>query len=259
MQQYQDFLNQTAPHQTYSIESYELNGIKVWLKKSVKRHSKWLYMPVNWLAKIFRFELLIPVPNYGGALAIECEAKRLTDLAHHGITVPKVLAISKAGLLIQDMASHDKELMQLDHALGCETNFEKRKALFLKACEEIKKVHQKNQYLSEAFARNILIDSNQNISFIDFETDPATVFDLKTSQTRDWLCFLFSTAFRFENHERIEIEEIVKDYLDDYAILQLSTLGKRFSWLNKVGVEKTGNDGKRLKIFIIFLKSLGKR
>ncbi|WP_269914183.1 hypothetical protein [Acinetobacter sp. HY1485] len=257
---YHAFLTQTAPQQEKSIKAYRLeNGTKVWLKKSVSRHSKWLYMLVQSLAHICQLDLLLPVRNYGGKEAIQCEAKRLDTLANLGIRVPKVLATSDMGLLIEDMASHDKNLCQLDKALAQETNFEKRKELFKITVYEIQKVHNKKQYLSEAFARNILVDSHRNISFIDFETDPATVFDLKTSQTRDWLCFLFSTTFRFSELERVEIIQLIKKELTTDTLSKLYQLGRRFAWLNKIGVENFGNDGKRLKIFLLFLENLGKR
>ena len=252
-----EFLTKTAPQQKDSIQGYRLeDGSKVWLKKAVSRHSKWLYMLVQWLAHICQLDLLLPVRNYGGKEAILCEAERLNTLANVGVRVPKVLALSNAGLLIEDMAIQGKKIRQIDQALAQEKDFAKRKAIFQLTVSEIQKIHQKDQYLSEAFARNILIDSNKQISFIDFETDPSTVFDLQTCQARDWLCFLFSTTFRFSEQERIEIIQLIKKELPTHTLFKLHQLGQRFAWLNKIGVEKFGNDGKRLKIFLIFLTNL---
>lgn len=258
MHKYQEFLEHTAPTQSQSIQPYVIDGLKVWLKKASKRHPWWLYLPVQWLSKLLNIQILTPVPNYGGADAIHCEAKRIRQLEKIGVAVPKVLAESNAGLLIQDIANHDQQLMQLDQALGRESDFQKRKYLFEITIHALKQIHAQNGYLSEAFARNILIDSQQNLSFIDFETDPRATLDLEICQARDWLCLLFSTAFRFNEQERPVMEQLVKQALKDRQdiLYQLSKVGRRFGWLNSVGVEKTGNDGKRMKIFLIFLKNL---
>ncbi|WP_111894804.1 hypothetical protein [Acinetobacter sp. MB5] len=258
MHKYQEFLEHTASTQSRSIQPYVIDGLKVWLKKASKRHPWWLYLPLQWFSKLLNLQILAPVPNYGGSDAIHCEAQRIRQLEQIGISVPKVLAESKSGLLIQDIAHDDQKLMQLDHALARESNFSQRKALFETALYALKQIHAKNSYLSEAFARNILVDSQQNISFIDFETDPRSTLDLETCQARDWLCLLFSTAFRFNEQERPEIEQMVKHELKDRQdiLFQLGKVGHRFAWLNRIGVEKTGNDGKRMKIFLIFLKNL---
>lgn len=259
MQKYQDFLNQQVLIQTKSMKAYRLNDLKVWLKKSSTRHPWWIYLPLQWFSKLFQLDLLVPVPNHGGKDAILCEAKRLETLASIGINVPKVLAVSAKGLLIEDIASgNDKKLMQLDRALSDEPNFEKRSSLFLKTIHAIQDIHSKNQYLSEAFARNILVDSQQNIAFIDFETDPATVLDIDTCQTRDWLCLIFSTAFRFNDQERPYIEAMLKQQLEKSpkTLQDLNRIGKKFAWLNKIGIEKVGNDGIRMKDFLIFLNHL---
>ncbi|MEB3755169.1 hypothetical protein [Acinetobacter sp. MD2(2019)] len=258
MQKYQDFLAQNVSAQINSIKSYDIDGIKVWLKKASKRHPKWLYLLASWGAKLFNIQILTPVPNYGGASAIHCEASRIESLAKTGVNVPKILAVSDSGLLIQDIASNDDQLKQLDHALAYEPDFQKRFGFFKRACEEIKKIHVQDNYLSEAFGRNILIDSHSNIAFIDFETDPHTVLDLETCQARDWLCFTFSTAFRFNEEERVIVEQYFSNLLQDQpnSLDQLIKIGRRFGWLNKVKVEKTGNDGKRMKIFLKFLHNL---
>lgn len=259
MQNYQDFLDQHVHSQTKSIQGYRITpNLKVWLKKASTRHPWWIYLPLQWISKVLKLHALTPVRNFGGSAAIECEAQRLTELAQQNISVPKVLATSKAGLLIQDIASDDKKLMQLDKALTKEKDFEIRKALFLKTIQEIKKIHAKGQYLSEAFARNILVDHQHNISFIDFETDPKKFMDLHTCHTRDWLCLIFSSALRFKDNERTEIENMLKYELKDepQILADLSIIGIRFTWLNKIGIERAGNDGKRMKIFLIFLTNL---
>lgn len=258
MQNYQDFLKKTALTQVQSIECYMFNNTKVWLKKASKRHPWWIYAPFQWITKLLGFSLLTPVPNHGGINTIQCEAKRLQTLKNTGIAVPELLAQSDLGILIQDITPEGNPTIQLDQALAQAIAFETRQKLFFKTVGEIKKIHQKNQYLSEAFARNILIDTEGSLYFIDFETDPLKTLNLEICQARDWLCFLFSTAFRFSEQEAVHIQEQFKKELQGYpdALFELKLIGKRFAWLNKVGVEKTGSDGKRLKVFLTFLKNL---
>ncbi|MFT4021071.1 MAG: hypothetical protein QM666_06110 [Acinetobacter sp.] len=258
MQKYQTFLNSAIHLQTKSVQSYEIDGLKVWLKKASKRHPWWIYLPLHWISALLNIRILIPVPNLGGANAIHCEAARIRQLEQLNIPVPKVLAESNQGLLIQDIAHGDEQLMQLDHALARQPNFEKRQILFADAIHAIKSVHEKNAYLSEAFARNILVDSHNNMFFIDFETDPGKTLDIHTCQARDWLCFIFSTAFRFNEQERPHIELMIRTALHDRPeiLQQLVNVGRRFGWLNNIGIEKVGNDGKRMKIFLFFLKNL---
>ncbi|WEV48276.1 hypothetical protein OZX61_08280 [Acinetobacter sp. ESL0695] len=258
MQKYQTFLTEHISKQTSSIESYIVDGIKVWLKKASIRHPWWIYLPLLWLSKFLNLQILTPVPNYGGRKSILCEMKRIRELHHIGISVPEILAETHDGVLIQDISYTDQGLMQLDEALGRQESLNDRIILLRKAIIEIKKIHAKESYLSEAFARNILVDSQFNISFIDFETDPGYFLDLQTCQARDWLCLIFSTAFRFNHNESEAIKNLLKTELasESKVIKQLSTVGIRFKWLNKIGIDKLGRDGKRMKSALDLLEAL---
>jgi hypothetical protein len=63
----------------------------------------------------------------------------------------------------------------------------------------IQQVHRAGQYLSQAFARNLVWSPEHGPGAIDFEDDPISTMSLTQAQIRDWLPYFFSTAIHFEN------------------------------------------------------------
>lgn len=170
MSDYQSFLESTLATQSDSIQSYELDSRKVWLKKASERHGLWLYTPLKWLAKIFNLGSITPVPNQGGSAAIQCEFKRIQQLKALGISTPNVLALSKKGILLEDVGSQrQSQVSQLDQKIASlKDHPEQQFDLFHQAIQAIRQIHQHEGYLSEAFARNILVDEQNQFTFIDF-------------------------------------------------------------------------------------------
>jgi hypothetical protein len=54
-------------------------------------------------------------------------------------------------------------------------------------------VHQRGQYLSQAFTRNC-IGIGERVAMFDVEDDPQQVMPLAQAQARDWLAFLYTSA-----------------------------------------------------------------
>mgnify|MGYP003460865538 FL=1 len=260
MSDFQSFLETTLPSQNASIQPYELGLYTVWLKKASERHGLWLYIPLKWLAKIFNLGALSPVPNQGGKTAIQCEFKRIQQLKALGVSTPNVLAIADKGILLQDIGSqHQSKVKQLDQALAtCHKNPEAKFLLFEQAIQAIQHIHQQGGYLSEAFARNILIDEHRQFSFIDFETDPRDVLSLHDCFVRDWLLFIFSTAYHFEFEQLMDASQVLfKALKDDQQVYRdVYKVGKRLHWVLRFNVNKVGNDGKRIQKCVLFLKYL---
>ncbi|MBJ9957293.1 BUD32 family EKC/KEOPS complex subunit [Acinetobacter courvalinii] len=260
MSDFQIFLESTLASQQDSIQSYELGLRKVWLKKASERHGLWLYTPLKWLAKIFNLGAITPVPNQGGAKAIQCEFKRIQQLKALGISTPNVLAVSKKGILLEDVGSQRQSpVSQLDQKLGSlKDHPESRYALFDQAIQAISHIHQQQGYLSEAFARNILVDQQNQFTFIDFETDPKDVLSLHDCFVRDWLLFIFSTAYHFE-FEQLEqaSQQLYQALLAEPQVYKdICKVGKRLNWVLRFNVSKVGNDGKRIQKCVLFLRYL---
>ena len=260
MSDFQTFLESSLTTQQNSIEAYQLNIGKVWLKKASERHGLWLYTPLKWLAKIFNLGAIMPVPNRGGSIAIQCEFKRIQQLRALGVSTPNVLAVSEKGILLQDIGiQHQSQIQQLDQGLARrKENPDAQFLLFNQAIQSIQSIHQKGGYLSEAFARNILVDEQNQFSFIDFETDPRDVLSLHDCFVRDWLLFIFSTAYHFEFEQLNDASLILYKALlaEPQVYKDIAKVGKRLSWVLNFNVSKVGTDGKRIQKCVLFLRGL---
>ncbi|MCU4338494.1 lipopolysaccharide kinase InaA family protein [Acinetobacter dispersus] len=260
MSDYQTFLESTLTTQSDSIQSYELDSRKVWLKKASERHGLWLYTPLKWLAKIFNLGSITPVPNQGGSAATQCEFKRIQQLKALGISTPNVLALSKKGILLEDVGSQRQSpVSQLDQKLGSlKDHPEQQFQLFHQAIQSISRLHLQQGYLSEAFARNILVDQQNQFTFIDFETDPQDVLSLHDCFVRDWLLFIFSTAYHFEFEQLEQASQVLYQALQDepQVYKDICKVGKRLNWVLRLNVSKVGNDGKRIQKCVLFLRDL---
>lgn len=261
MSNFSKFLRNSLKIQDQNIQSYQLGDGKVWLKKASERHSAWIYLPLKWVARILNIEALTPIPNYGGSKSIYCEVHRLTELNSLGIPTPQILANCSQGLLIEDVADHGEDVMQLDQALAeMEGNTAKKLEFYREAIFAIQSVHHKDSYLSEAFARNILVNKDKAFTFIDFETDPGEVLDLETCQIRDWLCFIFSTAFRFNDDELAQACDIFigEIYPSKSKYNEICRIGNKLNWVANFNLGKLGSDGRKMQKCLEFFQYMKK-
>lgn len=193
---YDAFLRNILPQQAPGAGSLRIGSERVWLKKAGPRHGRLRYHLLAALARTLQLDVLTPVPNPGGPAAIVIEVRRLTQLRAAGLRVPRVLAWQPGGLLISDLGQSGRAtitlLERLEHAA-----IESPLAL-LEAWGDgliaIMLVHARGQYLSQAFARNLVQCADGVIGYIDFEDDPGVTLSLAQCQTRDWLSYLHSTA-----------------------------------------------------------------
>jgi tRNA A-37 threonylcarbamoyl transferase component Bud32 len=142
---------------------------------------------MKWLSLLTRNPLLQPVPAYGGARAQNTEVQRLQQLSAAGLPVPVVLHQAPDYIALQFLPGES-----LQHGLTQTPDL--AMGLFEQGLLAIWHVHKQGQYLSQAFARNIMVSSGQ-LWFIDFEDDPLEVMDVQQAQTRDWLAYLLSTIW----------------------------------------------------------------
>lgn len=244
------FLDDWQEAQLRPIARYVHDGQVLWLRKSLPHHALWIYVPLRWLARFLRVQVLQPVPNPGGAVAVAREARRLQALATAGVVVPRLLAVSHAALLMADV-DPDGRALQLEQALKQAAAPEDRLALFAQGVAGIADVHGRGQYLSQAFARNILRLADGSLAFIDFEDDPAEVLPLPVCQARDWLCYVFSTAgiLATSSADLDAAVGVLDDALAAAAPGVRSALlraCRRLSWLRRLPLRGLGSDGRRL-------------
>ncbi len=243
------FLRQKAASQQVAIASYSSVLGVVWLRKALPHHALWIYAPLRWMARFLRVRALQPVPNPGGVIAINREAKRLRELANAGVAVPVLLAKQKDALLMTDVSMAGKS-RQLEHALKECESAQQCLELFSQAVKALGRVHAADQYLSQAFARNIMLTTSGGIAFVDFEDDPGEVMSLPLCQARDWLCFIFSTALILEQKNQFDraATTLTTTISQGSPVSQKALLKacRRLAWIRFLPIAKLGSDGLRV-------------
>ncbi len=232
------------------------NGQTFWLKKQAPARGVWRYRALNFFTRITRLPLLKAVPQLGGQVALDTERERLLTLRKAGVFVPKVVAHDSGWLLIADQGASVVAQFKnpdVDHA---------HKQALLTAClRAIKAVHKKEQYLSQAFVRNMVQvrPDELDMGFIDFEDDPLAVMTLAEAQARDLLLFVDSVArFFLKDPEFFEaqIAQFIEGH-DEEVVDLLVTTAKRLQWVTKVPFQSLlGHDYQKLKLALLALRHL---
>ena len=168
-----------------------------------------------------------PVRPHGGVAGIRNEAGRLTALAAAGLHVPQLLAHDDHWLLISDLGHTTLEIM-IRHA-----DPDAQLGHWQQGADTLLQAHRAGQYLSQAFARNLVWSPEHGLGAIDFEDDPISAMTLAQAQIRDWLPYLFSTAIYFEDRLPL-LCAAIRDVLahEDAAVREgVHTALRRTAWL----------------------------
>ncbi|MGP9798879.1 hypothetical protein ACT3UJ_16170 [Halomonas sp. 86] len=260
---YDLFLLDSFPQQQASMASHTLNGQKVWLKRAAKRNSQLAYAPLKLLAAWFNIEALKPVPNLGGEQSIFTEAQRIRALSEAGISVPVILAENPQALLLADAGSPEQPAETLLEKLKKASSVEEVDKALSQSIQALNAVHERNCYLSEAFARNILITHDQTV-FIDFETDPGKVHTPINCMVRDWYCFIFSLYGKLSKSP-MQIERLTPALIDGLHSARQEvreqfkkTLPKLLR-LQKIPFKYLGSDGRKISVTLQALAMLNQR
>ena len=151
------------------------------------------YHVLNLLARGVGLPLLKAAPMHGGTRAQAVEIDRLAQLRAAGTRVPEVLHVAPDHFVMQWLGrAHLGDVLQAGHPRAA--------ALWREAGDELVRLHRAGQYLSQGFARNMIVtdeagDTPRLAGLIDFEDDPLQVMGLADAQVRDWLAFLHSTLW----------------------------------------------------------------
>ena len=153
-----------------------------WLKKAAPARGVFRYHTLNLFSRMLRLPLLKAVLQPGGNAAIKNEIHRIQTFASQGVLVPEIIFYDDSWFLINDIGVSIIKIMKQK-----QTSQIKRQQLFTACLEAIKHLHNKDQYLSQAFIRNMLLHdkTTRQVAFIDFEDDPLTVMSLAEAQARD--------------------------------------------------------------------------
>ena len=190
-EEYQQQLSFLAALQQQTIASHILpNQEKLWIRKAGPTNALWRYRLMHLVSEISGLKPLTPIPNPGGVSMIATEIKRIRELHNAGVLVPTILAEQNNALMTRSLGK--RNLLKHWRKVG-QTPSELLQAWQL-GLNAIADVHAKKQYLSQAFARNMMYVNDTTIGFIDFEDDPGTLLSLPLCHARDWLSYLQSGA-----------------------------------------------------------------
>ena len=174
------------------IEVFDTGAGKVLAKgQRAERHPA-RYHLLNALARLSGVPYLKAVPMHGGARAQQVEVARLRALGAVGAPVPQVLHVAADHFVMQWLGGeHLGTLLQAQHPHA--------QALWREAGEALVRLHAQGQYLSQGFARNLIVDTSSQpprlAGAIDFEDDPLEVMSVAEAQVRDWLTYLQSSLW----------------------------------------------------------------
>ncbi|MFC4727059.1 phosphotransferase [Coralloluteibacterium thermophilus] len=165
-----------------TVERADFGGRAVWVKRYGSGSRAGRLRAMDWLARKLGVAALRPPPHRGAAEAKRVERERLQALAEAGVHVPEVVGEGEALLILSDMGE------TLSSRLRSEPG-ERARQLVAQAAQALAEAHAAGAYLGQPVARNLTIDAEGRIGFLDFEEDPREVMSLHDAQTRDWLLF----------------------------------------------------------------------
>ena len=141
---------------------------------------------LNGVARLVGLPMLRAAPALGGAASQRVEVDRLRSLAAVGVCVPEVLHVDD-DFFVQRFMQGPLLFERLRDGGAPALLWWQRGVRMLV------ELHASQQYLSQAFTRNIITVGDQLV-MIDFEDDPLQVMPLAQAQARDWLAYLYTSA-----------------------------------------------------------------
>lgn len=209
------------------IVPVQWQGQPAWLKLSVPQPPAWRYQLLAGAARLLHHPAMQPVRPHGGATGIRNEARRLASLADAGLRVPQLLAHDDHWLLISDIGHTTLEMLLRRSETDAQMEHWQRGA------DYIRQAHRAGQYLSQAFARNLVWSPEHGFGAIDFEDDPISAMTLAQAQIRDWLPYCFSTAIHFQDRlpELCAAIRSVLEQEDSNVREGVITVLRRTAWL----------------------------
>lgn len=252
---YSAFLRQKLATQPHSVMSHVLGHEQIWVKRAGAPLGPGRYRAMAILAGLLGLDVLRPVPNPGGTVAIATEVRRLSDLAARGIRVPEILAVQPDGFAMRHLGRVGEEAHSLGNAIDRTLRANDPGAVLLlwqQGLDAMAHVHHQGTCLSQAFARNMVRDPSGAVVCIDFEDDPAAALPLAVCHARDALCYAHSTAIYLHQGDMLpEARERWAAWVaQESAEMQqvLATSIRRMAWMRYLPASRRlGRDLQRVR------------
>ncbi len=207
---------------------------RVWVKGQREGGATFGHFILDAAARVLGLDSLRVAPAQGGARAQATEHRRLLQLRSAGVAVPQVLHQNHERLVLQ-MLSPRSLVDDIANASTAQDAF----ALWSQGAHALAQVHAQSQYLSQAFARNMIVHAGQ-VWFIDFEDDPLSVMPLEAAQARDALAFLHSTVWLMQGHgiDLLSKAELPAQVLRPELAKNLSKIVRRLGVLRRLPTKR---------------------
>ena len=259
---YAAFLRDSLPKQSQPLVAYVLHSstgqlapVQVWLKKAGPRLGAWRTGALSSIARLARLPALRPVPNPGGAEAIQTEARRLAALAALGLRVPQVLALQGDALLLRHLGVTGAPTKSLADEMYDAARSQPAQvlALWQQGLDAVGLAHDAGACLSQGFARNLVRCPDGVVGYVDFEDDPPAALPIVQCQLRDLMCYIHSSGLYLL--ETGQLANARAHWLDWRAARQqplqdaLAQATARLGWMRRLPADRSlGRDLLRARV-----------
>lgn len=215
------------------VEVFDLPEGKLLVKGQRPLRGPWAHRALNLFARMAGVPYLKAVPVHGGARSQAIEIRRLQALHAAGVSVPQVHHVASDYFVMSYLGANDLARALREQGV-------RAAGLWMAAMDHLLLVHARGQYLSQCFARNIIVSSRFE-GLIDFEDDPLEVMTLEQAQARDWLIYLQSTLWNLAlEPDRLDaaLRSVLERELEPVRVV-LRHASRRLAWLRHLPTNRT--------------------
>lgn len=175
---------------------------RYWIKIAIKSQMNNWHRVQNFFAALLGVPMLRATVSNAGDLGLDDEVRRLERVAGRGVLVPKVVAQKPGWILLDDIGVSLFSELEKSDCPDC---------LLKQAALAFADLHNAGGWHGTGQLRDLVVERDGKIGFIDFEESVGEAMDAKTAQARDILRFLIS-AVRFDAGDGKMLEMILQTY-----------------------------------------------
>ena len=237
---------------TSRIEKTTFRGAPAWIKYPEDQPSNvfaLLHKAVSWISPA----VLRPAQSSFGIAGLAGEAERLQTLRAANLPVPEVLEMSEGRLVL----SH--EGTQLRMFLKGSRDPDLIAQLLRATLLGLHKIHQSGFCHGRPSLKDIVINEQHDLCFLDLEEDPCAIMSLPDAQARDVWLLLASCAEFCPDAER-DLTDLLNHYRSqggvsiDRALLHLARAVKPYQLI--IDILRLRNRGRDIKAAYWAMKTL---
>jgi hypothetical protein len=176
----------TDPRRAFKIEWQD--GV-YWLKQATatpKKQKIW-HRAQGIVAAILGMPILRPTSCAGNAADLKAEQSHMEEWRRLDLPVPRIILSGDGWFVTKDAGIY---LTKVLHAFPPK----EQTAILNRALDILLRAHKAGVCHGRPMTKDIMIDTEGRLTFLDFEEDPAEVMPLSAAQGRDLLVFLSSAS-----------------------------------------------------------------